>query len=129
MIQLSTCSCNPARKKMVLVLKTILMNMITTILMRRRHQVFFVIFKNYSFYKNYYCHIAVKKDFPLDLKIKRENKRTEDDISVVASEVKEERSQPSFLQSDDDVIALPAPKPKPRTNEMNAWDEVAPKFS
>ena len=38
----------------------------------------------------------MKKDFPLDFKIKRENKGTEDDISVVASDVKE-RSQPSFL--------------------------------
>ena len=148
--------------------------MMTTILMRRKHQVFFVIFINYSFNKNYYCHIAVKKDFPLDFKIKRENKGTEDDISVVASDVKE-RSQPSFLntgrsgilpfvsiikhekgnlvnklyffngiqeftflniilgenvlQSDDDVVALPAPKPKPRTNKKNVWDGVAPKFS
>ena len=100
MIQLSTWFCNPARKKMViLVLKMILMNMMT-ILMRRRHQVFFVIFINYSFNKNYYCHIiAVKKDFPLDFKIKRENKRTEDDISVVASDVKEKKSQPSFLNN------------------------------
>ncbi len=37
----------------------------------------------------------MEKDFPLDLKIKMENKRTEDDISVVASDI-EERSQPSF---------------------------------
>ena len=81
----------------ILVLKTILMKMMTTILMRRKHQVFFVIFINYySFNKNYYCHIAVKKDFPLDFKI---NKETEDDISVVASDVKEKRSQPSFLNN------------------------------
>ena len=40
----------------------------------------------------------MKKDFPLDIKIKRENKTTEDDISVVASDVKE-RSQPSFLNN------------------------------
>ncbi len=71
------------------------MKMIATILMRRRNQVFFVIFINYSSHKNYYRHIAVK-DFPLDLKIKRENNRTEDDIRVVASDVKLERSQPSF---------------------------------
>jgi hypothetical protein len=81
----------------ILVLKMILMKMIATILIRRRHQqVFFVIFITYSFHKNYYCHIAVEKDFPHDLKIKRENQRTEDDISVVASDIKEERSQPSF---------------------------------
>ena len=41
----------------------------------------------------------MKKDFPLDFKIKRENKETEDDISVVASDVKEKRSQPSFLNN------------------------------
>ena len=92
---------------------------VATILMRRRHQVFFVIFKNYSFYKNYYCHIAVKKDFPLDMKIKRENKRTEDDNSVVASDVNE----------DDDVVALPVPKQKLRTNKKNVWDGVTPKYS
>ena len=68
---------------------------------------------------NDHSHIAVKKDFPLDMKIKRENKRTEDNISVVASDVKE----------DDDVVALPAPKPKPRTNKKNIWDSVAPKYS
>ncbi len=34
----------------------------------------------------------MEKDFPLDLK----SQRTEDDISVVASDIKEERSQPSF---------------------------------
>ena len=67
--------------------------------MRKRQQVFFVIFINYSFRKNYYCHIAVEKVFPLDLKIKRENKRTEDDISVVFSDIKEERLQPSFLNN------------------------------
>ena len=33
------------------------------------------------------------------------------------------------LPSDDDVVALPAPKPKPRTNKKNVWDGVAPKFS
>ena len=117
----------------------------------------------------------MEKDFPLDLKIEKENKRTEDDISVVASDVKEKKSQPSFLnngrsgilpfvsiikhekgtlvillyffngiqeftflniilgenvlQSDDDVVALPAPKPKPRNNKKNVWDGVAPKFS
>jgi hypothetical protein len=39
----------------------------------------------------------VEKDFPLDLKIKRENNRTEDDnIRVVASDIKLERSQSSF---------------------------------
>ena len=80
----------------ILILKTILMKMIATILMRRRNQVFFVIFINYSSHKNYYRHIAVEKDFPLDLKIKKENKRTEDDTSVVASDIKLERSQPSF---------------------------------
>ena len=77
---------------LVLVLKImILMKMIASILMRRRNQVFFAIFINYSSYKNYYRHIAVEKDFPLDLK----SQRTEDDISVVASDIKEERSQPS----------------------------------
>lgn len=80
----------------ILVLK---MKMIATILMRRRNQVFFAIFINYSSYKNYYRHIAVEKDFPLDLKIEKENKRTEDDISVVASDIKEERSQPSFSKN------------------------------
>ena len=110
------------------------------------------------------------KDFPLDIKIRREDKRSEDAFSVVASDVKE-RSQPSFLnngrsgilpfvsiikhekgnlyffngiqeftflniilgenvlQSDDDVVASPAPKPKPRTNKKNVWDGLAPKFS
>ena len=53
------------------------------------------------------------------MKIKRENKRTEDDNSVVASDVNE----------DDDVVALPVPKPKPRTNKKNVWDGVAPKYS
>ena len=53
------------------------------------------------------------------MKIKRENKRTEDDNSVVASDVNE----------DDDVVALPLPKPKPRTNKKNVWDGVAPKYS
>jgi hypothetical protein len=77
----------------ILVLKMmILMKMIATILMRRRNQVFFAIFINHSSYKNYYRHIAVEKEFPLDLK----SQRTEDDISVVASDIKEERSQPSF---------------------------------
>ena len=38
----------------------------------------------------------MEKDFPLDLKIKRENNRTEDDIRVVASDIKLERSQSSF---------------------------------
>jgi hypothetical protein len=80
----------------ILVLKEILMKMIATILMRRRNKVFFAIFINSSSHKNYYRHIAVEKDFPLDLKIKKENKRTEDDISVVASDIKLERSQPSF---------------------------------
>ena len=81
---------------LVLVLKMIiLMKMIATILMRRRNQVFFAIFINYSSYKNYYRHIAVEKDFPLDLK----SQRTEDDISVVASDIKEERSQPSFSKN------------------------------
>jgi hypothetical protein len=37
----------------------------------------------------------VEKDFPLDLK----SQRTEDDISVVASDIKEERSQPSFSKN------------------------------
>ena len=81
----------------ILVLKMIiLMKTIATILMRRRNQVFFVIFINYSSHKNYYHHIAVEKDFPLDLKIHRENNRTEDDIRVVASDIKLERSQPSI---------------------------------
>lgn len=81
---------------LVLVLKMIiLMKMIATILMRRRNQVFFAIFINYSSYKNYYRHIAVEKDFPLDFK----SQRTEDDISVVASDIKEERSQPSFSKN------------------------------
>ncbi len=68
---------------------------------------------------NDHSHIAVKKDFPLDMKIKRGNKRTEDDISVVASDVNE----------DDDVVALPSPKPKPRTKKENVWDGVTPKYS
>jgi len=46
------------------------------------------------------------------MKIKRENKRTEDDNSVVASDVNE----------DDDVVALPVPKqnlgPIKRTSGM-----------
>ena len=33
------------------------------------------------------------------------------------------------LQSDDDVVALPVPKPKPRTNKKNVRDGLAPKFS
>ena len=70
------------------------MKMIATILMRR-NQVFFAKFINYSSYKNYYRHIAVEKDFPLDLK----SQRTEDDIFVVASDIKEERSQPSFSKN------------------------------
>jgi hypothetical protein len=94
MIQFSTC--NQARNQMViLVLKMILMKMIATILMRRRNQVFFAIFINYSSHKNYSSH-SRGEGFPLDLKMKRENQRTEDDISVVASDIKEERSQPSF---------------------------------
>jgi hypothetical protein len=40
----------------------------------------------------------VKKDFSLDMKIKREDKRSEEAFSVVASDVKE-RSQPSFLNN------------------------------
>ena len=56
-------------------------------------------FINQLDFENYYCHIAVEKNFPLDLKINWENKRTEDDISVVASDIKEERSQPSFLNN------------------------------
>ena len=53
------------------------------------------------------------------MKIKREKKRTEDDNSVVASDVNE----------DDDVVVLPLPKPKPRTNKTYVWDGVAPKYS
>ena len=33
------------------------------------------------------------------------------------------------LKSDDDVVALPAPKPKARRNKKNVWDDVAPNFS
>jgi hypothetical protein len=96
MIQFSTC--NQARNLMViLVLKMILlMKMIATILKRRRNQVYFVIFINYSSHKNYYHHIAVEKDFPLDLKIKRENNRTEDDIRVVGSDIKLRDHSPLF---------------------------------
>lgn len=33
------------------------------------------------------------------------------------------------LPSDDDVVALPVTKPKPRTNKTKPWDGVAPNFS
>ena len=86
--------------------------------MRRIHKVLYFISVKLFILLNS-CHIALKKDFPLDMKIKRENKRTEDDNSVVASDINE----------DDDVVALPLPKPKPRTNKKNVWDGVAPKYS
>ena len=48
--------------------------------MRRRHQVFFVIYVHYSFLKNYYCHLDVgKSDFPLDEKIKKDDSDEDDD--------------------------------------------------
>jgi hypothetical protein len=54
---------------MTMVLKMILMEMMTIILLRRWHQVFFVIYVHYSFLLNYYCHLDVgKSDFPLDEK-------------------------------------------------------------
>ena len=65
---------------------------------KKTQGILFYIFLNYLFCKNS-RHIAVKKDFPLDMKIKREDKRSsEDAFSVVASDVKE-RSQPSFLNN------------------------------
>jgi len=63
-----------------MVLEMILMKMMTTILMRRRHQVFFVIFVHYSFLKKYYCHLDVLKfDFPLDEKIKKVDSDEDDE--------------------------------------------------